>query len=44
MPNEITSADGGRGVLFAWVTQWPAAAELCARARSIHGLSHASTA
>jgi hypothetical protein len=30
MPNEITSADGGGRVLFAWVAQWPAAAEfLC---------------
>ena len=26
-PNEITSADGGWRVLFAFVTQWPAAAE-----------------
>ncbi len=27
MPNEITSADGGWRVLFAFVAQWPAAAE-----------------
>ena len=25
--NPITSADGGRRVLFAFVAQWPAAAE-----------------
>jgi len=27
MPNEVTSADGGWRVLFAYVAQWPAAAE-----------------
>jgi hypothetical protein len=27
MPNEVTSADGGWCVLFAFVAQWPAAAE-----------------
>jgi hypothetical protein len=27
--NEITSADGGWRVLFAFVAQWPAAAEFC---------------
>jgi hypothetical protein len=27
MPNEVTSADGGRRVLFALGAQWPAAAE-----------------
>jgi hypothetical protein len=27
MPNEVTSADGGWRVLFAFVAQWPAAAE-----------------
>jgi len=26
-PNEITSADGGWRALFAFVAQWPAAAE-----------------
>ena len=26
-PNEVTSADGGWRVLFAFVAQWPAAAE-----------------
>lgn len=25
--NEVTSADGGGRVLFAYVAQWPAAAE-----------------
>jgi hypothetical protein len=29
MPNEITSADGGWRVLFAFIAQWPAAAEFC---------------
>jgi hypothetical protein len=28
MPNEVTSAGGGCRVLFAFVAQWPAAAEL----------------
>jgi hypothetical protein len=35
--NEVTSADGGWRVLFAFFAQWPAAAEFCcstARARS----------
>jgi len=27
LPNEITSADGGWRVPFAFVAQWPAAAE-----------------
>jgi hypothetical protein len=27
MPNEVTSADGGWRVLFAFVAQWPATAE-----------------
>jgi hypothetical protein len=27
--NEITSADGGWRVLFAFVARWPAAAEFC---------------
>jgi hypothetical protein len=26
-PNEVTSADGGQRVLFAFLAQWPAAAE-----------------
>jgi hypothetical protein len=26
-PNEVTSADGGWRVLFAFVAQWPATAE-----------------
>lgn len=26
-PNEITPADGGLRILFAFVAQWPAAAE-----------------
>jgi hypothetical protein len=26
-PNEVTSADGGWGVLFAFVAKWAAAAE-----------------
>ena len=26
-PNEITSADGGWRVLFAFIAQWPAAAK-----------------
>ena len=26
-PNEITTADGGWPVLFAFLAQWPAAAE-----------------
>jgi hypothetical protein len=29
MPNEITSADGGWRVLFAFIAQWTAAAEFC---------------
>jgi len=28
-PYEVTSADGGWPVLFAFVAQWPAAAEFC---------------
>jgi hypothetical protein len=28
MHNEVTSADGGWGVLFAFVAQWPATADL----------------
>ena len=27
LPNEVTSADGGWRVLFAFIAQWPAAAE-----------------
>jgi hypothetical protein len=27
--NEITSADGGWRVLFAFIAQWPAATEFC---------------
>jgi len=27
--NEVTSADGGWPVLFAFLAQWPATAEFC---------------
>jgi hypothetical protein len=35
MPNKVTSADGGWRVLFAFVAQWPAAAEFCCWAKMI---------
>jgi len=28
-PNEVTPADGGQRVLFAFVAQWPSAVEFC---------------
>jgi hypothetical protein len=31
-PNEVTSADGGWRVLFAYVAHWPAAAEFLRQA------------
>ena len=34
-PNEVTSADGGRPVLFASIAQWPAAAEFLRYAASV---------
>ena len=33
--NEVTSADGGWRVLFAFVAQWPAAAEFLRYAKAI---------
>jgi len=33
MPNEVTSTDGGCRILFAFVAQWPAAAEFLRSSR-----------
>lgn len=38
-PNEVTSADGGLRVLFAFLAQWPAAAEFCRWADNLVSMS-----